>query len=201
VVPPDNRALSTGAFRHFEVTNAVSGGEPGVDRMWHSVEMVGGHLNCAVRAVLVVGLCAGLLTACSGSQGSTSATTSSSTTRPGTGGVIQIKKVPLTAARVSSLVTDGCLAEPGTSASLASAVAAFHREGTAAIRSLDNGPWGKVVGISGIQDQPRYAAIAADARELDRVTIAALNTGELAPVTPVLNRIRADCIDLGRAVN
>jgi hypothetical protein len=169
--------------------------------MWHSVEMAGGHLNRALRAFLVVGLCGGLLTACSGSQGSTFATTSSSTARPGTGGVVQIKKVPLTAARVSNLVTDGCLAVPDIGASLASAAAAFHREGAAATKSLDDGPWGKVVGISGIQNHPRYAAIAADARKLDRATVTALNTGQLASVTPALNRIRADCIDLGRTVN
>jgi hypothetical protein len=116
--------------------------------------------------------------------------------------VIRIKKVPLTAAQWSSRVADACLALPGTSANVALAAAPYHghRDGSTGFKILADGPWSDVVGVGGIQDQPRFAAIAADARTLDRVAITALKTDELAPVTTALNRVRADCLHLGRAV-
>lgn len=167
-------------------------------RTWKTFGVAGGHPKQVMRGVLAMGVCAGLLAACS--SGQTPSATTTSMTRPGTG-VLTVKKgPPLTPAQASNLVTDGCLAFPGAAANVALAAAAFHSHGNSMFQILTQGPWNKVVYIGGIQDQHKYRRIAADARSLDRATVTGINIDKLEPVTGALNRRKGDCIALHRGV-
>jgi hypothetical protein len=88
---------------------------------------------------------------------------------------------------------------PSTGAVIAQAAAAVHGHGGSLAQILLAGPWLKVVDIGGIEDQPKYRAIAAEARTLDRATISGIQTDRIEPAMNALNQIRGDCSVLHRS--